>query len=143
MLSVSNATFPSVYFIWETVSDIIWETVSDMKEFGLTCSPHARLTCSILLDLPLPVICIWTKFWNSFQTFVHSNFSSTFLTTDVERNKLPTGFYFFACLIFSPQSMNAFVTDFIVDSIVTCMQGFSNEILINFLLETVFEISRN
>ena len=39
--------------------------------------------------------------------------------------------------------MNAFVTDFIVDSIVTHMQGFSNETLINFLLETVFEISRN
>ena len=50
----------------------------------------------------------------------------------LRRNKLPTGCYFFACVVFSPHNMNVFVTDFIVDNDVTHMQGFSSGILIIF-----------
>ena len=51
--------------------------------------------------------------------------SSCLLTTAAERNKLPTGCYFFACLVLSPHDVNAFVTDLIVHS-VTHMHRFSN-----------------
>ena len=142
-------------------------------ESGVTCGSHAWLMCSILLDLPLPVICICIKCPNSFKISLHSNFpnnlfhmkshiscslhvncarytvccwivmhkmnrkypeyrSSSLLTTAVERNKLLTGCYFFACVVFSPQGMNAFVTDLIADNIVTRMEGFSSGILIIF-----------
>ena len=50
----------------------------------------------------------------------------------LRRNILPTGSFFFACSVFSPDDMNAFVTDLIVDNIVTHMQGFSSGILIIF-----------
>ena len=46
-----------------------------MKESWLMCGSHARLTCSILLDLPLSVICICIKCPNLFnKTSLHSNF---------------------------------------------------------------------
>ena len=54
----------------------LWETVSHMKESRLTCGSHAQLTCSILLDLPLSVICICIKCSNSFKTSLHNNFSN-------------------------------------------------------------------
>ena len=47
----------------------------------------------------------------------------------LRRNKLPTGSYFFACLVFSPHHMNVFVTDFILDNLVTHVHGFSSGIL--------------
>ena len=43
----------------------------------------------------------------------------------LSRNKLPTGCYFFACLVFSPHDMNVFVTALTADNVVTHMQGFS------------------
>ena len=46
------------------------------------------------------------------------------------RNKLPTGCYFFACLVFSPHDMNVFVIDLTVNNVVTHMHGFSSGILI-------------
>ena len=52
--------------------------------------------------------------------------SSSFLTTAAERNKLPTGCYFFACLVFSPHDMNVFVTDLTAHNVVTHMHGFSS-----------------
>ena len=55
--------------------------------------------------------------------------SSSLLTTAAERNKVSTGCYFFACLVFSPHDVNVFVTDFILDNAVTYMQGFSSGIL--------------
>ena len=58
----------------------------------------------------------------------------------LRRNKLPTGCYFFACLVVSPHDMNVFVTDLTVDNVVTHVQGFSSGILIIFLLENVIEI---
>ena len=50
----------------------------------------------------------------------------------LRRNKLPTGCFFFSFLVFSPQNMNVFVTDFIVDNVVTHVQGFSRGISIIF-----------
>ena len=47
----------------------------------------------------------------------------------LRRNKLPTGCYFFACLVFSSHDMNVFVTDLTADNVVTHMQGFSSGIL--------------
>ena len=38
--------------------------------------------------------------------------SSCLLTTDSGRNRVFTGCYFFACLVFSPHDMNVFVTNF-------------------------------
>ena len=43
--------------------------------------------------------------------------SSCLITTAAERNKVSTGCYFFACLVFSPHDMNAFVRDLIVDNV--------------------------
>ena len=65
--------------------------------------------------------------------------SSSFLTTAAERNKLPTGSYFFACLVFSPHDMNVFVTDLTADNVVTHVQGFSSGILM-ILFEKLCEI---
>ena len=49
--------------------------MSDIKESLLMCGSHARLTCNILLDLPLLVICICIKYPNfSNKTSLHSNF---------------------------------------------------------------------
>ena len=56
--------------------------------------------------------------------------SSRLLTTAVDRNKVPTACYFFACVLFSPQAIDAVVTDLIVDNIVTHMEGFSRGILV-------------
>ena len=44
----------------------------------------------------------------------------------LRRNKLPTGCYFFAYLVFSPHDMNVFVTDLTADNVVTHIQGFSS-----------------
>ena len=60
--------------------------------------------------------------------------SSSLLTTAAERNKLLTGCYFFACLVFSGHEMNVFVTDLTVDNVVTDVQGFSSGILIIFFV---------
>ena len=60
----------------------------------------------------------------------HHPSSICFLTTAAERNRVSTGCYFFACLVFSPHDMNVFLTDFIVENIVTHVQGFSSGILI-------------
>ena len=68
--------------------------------------------------------------------------SSCFLTTAAERNKLPTGRYFFAYLVFSPHDMNVFVTNFTVEYTMTHVQGFSSGILIIFF-EKLYQISRN
>ena len=57
----------------------------------------------------------------------------------LRRNKLPTGCYFFACLVFSPNDMNVFVTDLTADNVVTHMQGFSSGILM-ILFEKLCEI---
>ena len=65
--------------------------------------------------------------------------SSSFLTTAAERNKLPTGSFLFACLVFSPHDMNVFVTDLTADNVVTHMQGFSSGILM-ILFEKLCEI---
>ena len=63
-------------FKWN-FDDFPWETVSDMKESRLMCGSHAQLMCSILLDLPLSVICICIKCPNLFnKTSLHSNFSN-------------------------------------------------------------------
>ena len=62
-------------FKWN-FDDFLWETVSDMKESRLTCGSCAQLMCSILLDLPLSVICICIKCPNSFKTSLHNNFSN-------------------------------------------------------------------
>ena len=58
--------------------------------------------------------------------------SSSLLTTVAERNKLPTGCFLFSFLVFSGHDMNVFVTDFIVDNVVTHVQRFSSEILMIF-----------
>ena len=50
-------------------------------------------------------------------------------------------FIFF--LVFSPHDMNAFDTDFIVDNIVTHVQGFLNGILMNIHWETECKMWRN
>ena len=42
------------------------------------------------------------------------------------------GSFFIACSVFPPHDMKAFVTDLIVDNIVTHMQGFSSGILMIF-----------
>ena len=68
--------------------------------------------------------------------------SSSLLTTAAERNKLYTGCYFFACLVFSPHDMNVFMTDLTVEYVVTHVQGFLSEILIIFF-EKLCQISRN
>ena len=39
----------------------------------------------------------------------------------LRRNKLPTGCYFFACLVFSPHDMNVFVTDLTANNVVNHM----------------------
>ena len=52
----------------------------------------------------------------------------------LRRNKLPTGCYFFACLVFSPYDMNVFLTNFTVEYAMTHVQGFSSGILINIFL---------
>ena len=57
---------------------------------------------------------------------------SCLLTTATERNKLSTGCYFFACVVFSPLNMNVFVRGFIVGNVATHMQGFSSDILMIF-----------
>ena len=57
----------------------------------------------------------------------------------LRRNKLPTGSYFFACLVFSPHDMNVFVTDLTANNIMTHMQGFSSGILM-ILFEKLCEI---
>ena len=44
----------------------------------------------------------------------------------LRRNKLPTGCYFFACLVFSPHDMNVFVIDLTADIVVTHMQILSS-----------------
>ena len=62
-------------FKWN-FNDFLWETVSDMKESRLTCGSCTQLMCSILLDLPLSVICICIKCPNSFKTSLHNNFSN-------------------------------------------------------------------
>ena len=136
------------------------------------CGSHAWLTCSILLDLPLSVICICIKCSNLLnKTSLHSNFpnnlfhikkpyfmqfsvsacesctlgcvlldcngikctgnglsipAAAFSQQLLRRNKLPTGCYFFACLVFSPHDMNVFVTDLTPNNVVTHMQGFSS-----------------
>ena len=69
--------------------------------------------------------------------------SSCFLTTAAERNKLPTGCYFFACLVFSPHDMNVFVTNFTVEYAMTHVQGFSSGILIFFFWETVSDMKES
>ena len=56
--------------------------------------------------------------------------SSRLLTTATERNKLPTGCYFFSPLLFSPHDMNVFVTDLTSDNVVTNVQRFSSGFLI-------------
>ena len=58
--------------------------------------------------------------------------SSSLLTTAAERNRVSTGYYFFACLVFSPHHMNVFVTDFTIHNVMTHVQGFSSGILIIF-----------
>ena len=60
----------------------------------------------------------------------------------LRRNKLPTGCYFFACLVFSPHNSNVFVTDLTADNVVTHMQGFSSGILM-ILFEKLCEIRTN
>ena len=55
---------------------------------------------------------------------------SFLLTTDSGRKKVSTGCYFFACLVFSPNYINVFVTDLTVDKVVADVQGFSCVILI-------------
>ena len=57
----------------------------------------------------------------------------------LRRNKLPTGCYFFAWLVFLPHDMNVFVTDLSANNVVTHMQGFSSGILI-ILFEKLCEI---
>ena len=47
----------------------------------------------------------------------------------LRRNKLPTGCYFFVCLVFSPHDMNVFVTDLTANTIMTHMKRFSSSIL--------------
>ena len=64
--------------------------------------------------------------WNKMYRKWPEHPSSCFLTTAAERNKLPTGCYFFACLVFSPHDMNVFVTDLTADNVVTHIQGFSS-----------------
>ena len=54
---------------------------------------------------------------------------SSFLTMDFGRNRVLTGCYFFACLVFSAHYVNVFVTDLTVDHVVTHVQGFSSGIL--------------
>ena len=51
--------------------------------------------------------------------------NSFFPTTGSGTNKVLTGYYFFAFLVFSPQDMNVFVTDLTADK-VAHMQGFFN-----------------
>ena len=129
-------------------------------------APCAWLTCSILLDLPLSMICICIKCPNLFnKTSLHSNFPNNLfhikkpyfmqfsvsacescmlhcvlldcngikctgnglsIPVAAERNKLRTGCYFFAYLVFSPHDMNVFVTDLTANNVVTHMQGFSS-----------------
>ena len=50
----------------------------------------------------------------------------------LRRNKLVTGCYFFACLVFSPHDMNVFVTDLTASNVLTHMQGFSSGTLMIF-----------
>ena len=70
--------------------------------------------------------------WHKMHRKCPEHLSSSLLTTAAERNKLPTGCYFFACLVFSPHDMNVFVTDLTVGNVVTHVQGFSSGILIIF-----------
>ena len=58
--------------------------------------------------------------------------SSCLLTTVVEEKQTSHRFLFLCLFGFPPNDMNAFVTDLIVDNIVTHMQGFSSGILIIF-----------
>ena len=44
----------------------------------------------------------------------------------LRRKKLPTGCYFFACLVFSLHDMNVFVTDLTAKNVVTHTQEFSS-----------------
>ena len=60
----------------------------------------------------------------------------------LRRNKLPTGCYLIACLVFSPHNMNVFVKDVTADNVVTHMQGFSSGILM-VLFEKLCEIWTN
>ena len=61
--------------IFKWILMILFEKLSNMKESRLLCSSRAQLTCSILLDLPLSVICICIKCSNLFiKTSLHSNF---------------------------------------------------------------------
>ena len=60
--------------------------------------------------------------------------SSNLLTTAAERNRVSTGYYFFACFVFSPHDMNVFVTDLTANNVVTHVQGFSSGILIIFFV---------
>ena len=58
--------------------------------------------------------------------------SSSLLTTAAERNRVSTGYYIFACFVFSPHDMNVFVTDLTANNVVTHVQGFLSGILMIF-----------
>ena len=98
------------------------QSVSYEKPYSMQFSVSACESCTlccVLLD------CNGTKYTGNGLSIPAVACSQQLL----RRNKLPTGCYFFACLVFSPHDMNVFVTDLTANNVVTHMQGFTSGIL--------------
>ena len=86
-----TAISPTICFIW-------WNATSHAVLWSCTWTMHGTL-CAVGLQ------------WHKMNRKCPDQPSSSLLTTAAEGNKLPTGCYFFACLVFSPHDMKLFVTD--------------------------------
>ena len=100
-----------------TIWFILWNATFHAVLCSCTSTVHVGL-CAVGLQ------------WHKMNRKCPDQPSSSLLTTAAERNKLPTGCYFFSFFVFSGHDMNLFVTDLTVDNVVTHVQGFSSGILI-------------
>ena len=73
-------------------------------------------------------ICAVGLQWHKMNRKCPEHPSSSLLTTAAERRKVSTGCYSFACVVFLHLDMNVFVTDCIIDNVVTHMWDFQVEI---------------
>ena len=82
-------------------------------------------------------ICAVGLQWHKMNRKLPEHPSSSLPITAAERSKVSTGYYLFACLVFSPHDINVFVTDLTVEYAMTHVQRFSSGILIIFLRNCV------
>ena len=77
--------------------------------------------------------------WHNMNRKCPEHPSSSLLTTAAEEKQTSHRLLFLFFLVFSGHDMNVFVTDFIVDNVVTHVQGFASGILIIFF-EKLYEM---